>query len=180
MVGYFKVILSTSIVSVGAILGIGFQYDLFFIYWWTSCVLTVFVPLTLLTGFAALNMVLAKRRVGKILGYGLVVSGSCVVSLVVFEMTGSWIDRWKVEAVVSYVAHAVPVLDQVKQKEGSYPAKLPIDLLGEPPELLRYYGSYASAGSTFRFEYENEPAGWAGGGGSIVFDSEVRTWIDGQ
>jgi hypothetical protein len=175
---YAKVILSLVIVSTGAMLGVVFQYELFLDFLWTLQGLVVFVPLTMIIGLVVLSFGLAKRRIGKILSYSLVVSCSCVVSLVVFEMTGSLIDRWKVNAVVSYVARAVPVLDQIQQKDGSYPSKLPTNLLGEPPELLRNYGDYNATGSRFRFEYVDDPAGWAGGEGAIEFDSEARKWIN--
>jgi hypothetical protein len=173
-----KFVLSLVIVSIGAMLGVIFQYELFHDFLWTLAGLAIFVPLTVVIGLTALGFVLVKSLLGKILSYSLVVSCSCVVSLVVFEMTASLIDHWKVYAVINYVAHAVPVLDQIKQKEGSYPSKLPIDLLGKPPELLRNYGDYNATGSTFRFEYVDEPAGWAGGEGAIGFDSVTRKWMD--
>jgi hypothetical protein len=158
--------------------GVAFQYELFADFLFALEGLAIFVTLTLVIGLVALGFVLAKRRIGKILCYSLVVSCSCVASIVVFEMTGSLIDRWKVDAVISYVARAVPVLDQIKQKEGSYPSKLPVDILGEPPELLRDDGGYDSMGSTFNFEYVDEPAGWAGGEGALKFDSTTRKWIN--
>jgi len=161
-------------------LGVIFQNDLFGDYLWTLEGLAIFVPLTVVIALVALGFLWAKRQIGKILSYSLVVCCSCVASLVVFEMTGGLLDRWKVDAVVSYVARAVPVLDQIKQKEGSYPTRLPIDILGEPPELLQKYGSYDATGSTFRFEYVNEPAEWAGGEGAIDFNSTTRKWADDQ
>ncbi len=175
---YSKLILSLVIVSVGATLGVIFQYELFADYVDTLEGLAIFVPLSLVIGVIALTFLLAKRRIGKILSYSLVVSTSCVLSLVVFEMTGDLINKWKLDAVTSYVARAVPVLDRIKQKEGSYPSKLPLDLLGKPPELLREYGDYSATGSTFCFEYTDEPAGWAGGEGFIKFDSVGRKWMD--
>ncbi len=175
---YLKHVLSLVIVSVGVIQGVILQNDLFGDYLWTLEGLAIFVPLSLLIGLVALGFVLARRRIGKILSYSLVISCSCVASLVVFEMTGGLIDRWKVDAVENYVARAVPLLDQIKQKEGAYPPELPVDRLGEPPELLRNYGSYDANGSTFKFEYLNEPAEWAGGEGLIEFDSATRKWMD--
>jgi hypothetical protein len=182
---YPKYVLSIVIVSIGAMLGVIFQNELFVAYLWTLAGLALFLPLTSILGVFAVVFGASKRRIGKgpsrigrSLNYSLVVSCSCVVSLVVFETTGDLINRWKVGAVESYVAHAVPVLDQIKQKEGSYPSTLPVDLLGEPPGLLQNYGDYTATGSTFRFEYVDEPAGWAGGEGAIEFDSEVRKWTD--
>jgi len=67
-------------------------------------------------------------------------------------------------------------LDQIKQKSGAYPAKLPTGILGEPPELLQYDGDYSATRSSFRFEYVDEPAEWAGGDGPLEFDNTNREW----
>jgi hypothetical protein len=77
-----------------------------------------------------------------------------------------------------YVSRAVPVLDGIKAKSGSYPKELPVGILGEPPALLRDFGSYTSDGKSFRFEYIDDPAEWAGGEGPIQFDSSTREWRD--
>ena len=53
-----------------------------------------------------------------------------------------------------------------------------MSVLGEPPTLLRDYGSYTSDGKSFRFEYINEPTEWAGGEGFLQFDSSDREWKD--
>jgi hypothetical protein len=69
-------------------------------------------------------------------------------------------------------------LDQIKLRQGAYPTNLPTDLLGEPPELLQNDGYYSATSSSFRFEYVDEPAGWAGDEGAIEFDSVNREWKD--
>jgi hypothetical protein len=173
-----KISLSLIIISFGAVLGAIFQYELFLDFLWTLLGLAIFVPLTLVIGLVILAFVLAKRPVGKILSYSLAVSCSCVVSFVVFKATGDLINNWKVDAVVGYVARAVPVLDQLQKKNGVYPSELPVNLLGKPPELLRDDGDYSANGSNFRFEYIDEPAGWAGGEGFLEFDSKTRKWTE--
>jgi hypothetical protein len=173
---YVMLLLAFVIIAIGAIFGVAFRNDLFGAYLFALSGLAVAVPATVILGLVVLGLVLAKRRPWKAVSYGLVISASCIVALYVFMETGSEINRWKVDAVDRYVARAVPVLDDIKQKNGSYPSKLPIDVLGELPELLRDYGDYSSTGATFRFEYVDEPAGWAGDGGAIEFDSSTRTW----
>ena len=136
----------------------------------------ILITITSLFGLVALGIFLWKRCIGKFLSYGLVIGCSSIVSDYVFIYTGSLINRWKVNAVESYVARAVPILDQIKRKDGAYPTNLPAGLLGEPPELLRNYGDYTATPSSFYFEYVDEPAGWAGGEGLIEFDSTNREW----
>jgi hypothetical protein len=92
-------------------------------------------------------------------------------------VTGDLIDRWKIDAVDAYVTRAVPILDKMKNNSGAYPATLPVAVFGEPPSLLRDYGTYTAAKDTFRFEYVDEPAGWAGGEGALKFESSTRRWV---
>ena len=167
---------SLIIVLGGVILGVSFRDDLFAAYLYTLEGLAILVPITVILAVVALGFYLAKRRVWKGLIYSLVITSSCVISLIFFMESGSLINGWKVDAVEHYVASAVPILDGMKQKDGMYPSKLPIGLLGEPPEFLRLYGDYSSTGSTFRFEFIDEPAGWAGGSGYIEFNSTTRKW----
>lgn len=177
---YPKSFLSLAIITFGMILGVSFQDELFSAYSLTLQGLAIIVPLTLIIGLIALGFVLARRRVGHVLSFSLVVGFSSIVSLFCFVTTGGLINRWRVDAVCTYVARAVPVLDRIKHEQGSYPSKLPVDLLGEPPELLRNYGDYTATPYTFRFEYVDELAGWAGGEGVIVFDSVGREWAPAQ
>lgn len=174
---YPKCLVSTAIILFGLVMGIVKRNDLFADFLLSGLLLFILVPLTLLLGLIALGVFLWKRRIGKFLNYGLVIGCSSIVSVKAFQETGDWINRWKVNAVESYVARAVPVLDQIKQKEGAYPTNLPINLLGEPPELLKYNGDYSATTSSFRFEYVDEPAEWAGGAGAIEFDNLNREWL---
>jgi hypothetical protein len=175
---YPKCLLSAAILLAGLFMGVVKRNDLFGDgFLWIEG-LFILIPLTLLLGLIALGVFLWKRRIGRFFSYGLAIGCSCIVSIQIFSETGIWINRWKVDAVESYVARAVPILDQIKQKEGAYPANLPTDLLGEPPELLRDYGDYSATRSSFRFEYVDEPAEWAGGEGEIEFDNVNREWKD--
>ena len=160
---YPKCLLSAAIVMAGLFIGIVAEDDLFadFLFWIEANFFLV--AFTLIVGLVALLIFLWKRRIGKFFSFGLVIGCSSIVSVNVFMGTGVWINRWKVDAVESYVANAVPILDQIKQKQGAYPTNLPTELLGEPPELLRDYGDYSATPSSFRFEYE-ERACRVGGG----------------
>jgi hypothetical protein len=173
---YPKSILAAVIILAGVVAGIFTQYDLFADYLTILAALACVVPITFFLGLFALTLFIWKRRVGKFLSFSTVIGGATVASLIAWFMTGDLIDRWKVDAVESYVAHAAPILDQIEKKEGSYPSKLPIDQLGAPPELLRNDGDYTATQHTFRFEYVDEPAGWAGGEGLLEFDSGSREW----
>jgi hypothetical protein len=175
---YPKCLLSATILLAGLVMGVVLQDDLFGDFLLGLEFFLILIPLTLLLSLVALGIFLWKRRIGKFLSYGLVIGCSSIVSVKIFWETGDGINRRKVDAVESYVARAVPVLDQIKRKEGVYPAKLPTELLGEPPELLRDDGYYSATSSSFRFEYVDEPAGWAGGGGALEFDNVNREWRD--
>ncbi len=102
---------------------------------------------------------------------------SSIFSLILILATVCLINKWKIEAAEGYVSRAVPVLDQLKVQTGIYPSRLPTELIGEPPSLLRNYGSYTATSSSFCFEYVNEPAGWAGGEGALKFESSTRRWV---
>jgi len=170
--------LSAAIVLAGLFMGLIMKDDLFGNSFLWLGGLWILVPLTLLLGLIALGVFLWKRRIGKFLSYGLAIGCSSIVAVQIFFETGVWLNRWRVDAVESYVARAVPILDQIKQKEGAYPTNLPTALLGEPPELLRDYGDYSADRSSFRFEYIDEPAEWAGGEGMIEFDNTNLEWKD--
>jgi hypothetical protein len=175
---YPKCVLSAAILLAGLVMGVVKRNDLFgdYLLWLGGS--WILIRLTLLLGLVALGVFLWKGRIGKFLSYSLAIGCSSIVSIQIFSETGIWINRWKVDAVESYVARAVPVLDRIKQKEGAYPAKLPTDILGEPPELLRDDGYYLATPSSFRFEYVDEPAGWAGGEGALQFDNVYHEWRD--
>jgi hypothetical protein len=176
LLNYPKCLLSAAIIMVGLVMGVARQDDLFadFLFWMGGNFFSV--AFTVVIGLVAVVVFVWKRRIGKFLSYSLVIGCSTFVSVNVFMETGGWINRWKIDAVESYVARAVPILDQIKQKEGAYPTNLPTDVLGEPPELLRDDGCYSATPSSFRFEYVDEPAGWAGDGGALEFDSASREW----
>jgi len=173
---YPKCLLSVAILLAGLFIGVVMQNDLFgnFFLWVGG--LAISIGLTLLLGFVALGVFLWKRRIGNFFKYSLVIGCSSIISIHLFFETGVWLNRWKVDAVESYVTRAVPILDQIKQKEGAYPTNLPTGLLGEPPELLRDDGYYSATKSSFCFEYVDEPVGWAGGEGALEFDNINREW----
>jgi hypothetical protein len=175
---YPKCLLSTAIVMVGLVMGVARQDHLFADFLLFLGLQYLAVAFTLVAGIVALVVFVWKRRIGKFLSYALVIGCSSIVSVNVFMETGRWLNRVRVDAVESYVARAVPILDQIKKKQGAYPTNLPTKLLGDPPELLRDDGDYSATPSTFRFEYVDEPAEWAGGEGALEFDSVKREWTN--
>lgn len=173
---YPKCILSAAIVLLGLVMGVVKQNDLFADFLLYVGLIFFSSAFTIVFGLIALGIFLWKRRVGKFLSYSLTIGCSSIISVKLFMETGAWLNRCKVDAVESYVARAVPILDQIKQQRGAYPTNLPVDLLGEPPELLRDDGYYSATSSSFQFEYVDEPAGWAGGEGALEFDNINRVW----
>ena len=131
-----RLALAAAIVGLGLILGIRFQYELFAAYLYTLFGLFCLVPCAFIVAAIALISFLLQRRIGNVLGYALVISGSLTLALIVFYGIGVVINRWKISATERYVERAVVVLDKIKQREGSYPGQLPVEQLGEPPELL--------------------------------------------
>jgi hypothetical protein len=172
---YPKCTLSAAILLTGLLMGVALQNELFSNYLLWLVGLLILIPLMSLLGLVTLGIFLWKRRIGKFLSYSLAISCSSIVSINIFMETGNWLNCWKVNDVENYVARAVAILDQIKQKEGTYPTNLPTNLLGEPPELLRDYGNYSATKSSFCFEYLDEPAGWAGDS-PFEFDSTNREW----
>lgn len=106
---YPKSLLSLAIVTFGVILGACFQDELFSAYLFSLTGLGIIIPLTLIIGLVALGFVLARRRIGNLLRFSLVVGLSAIVSLFCFMNTGGLLNRWKINAVGTYVARAVPV-----------------------------------------------------------------------
>ena len=175
---YPRSILATLIILTGLLLGLLLQDDLFYHRVISVCALMILIPLLVLLFGGVLANRMLKRKVGKVLRYAITIVGSSILAVVVFGVTSDSLDAWKNKAVAAYVGCAVPILDDYKASHGTYPTTLPISMLGEPPELLRKYGSYSSDGSEYRFEYIDEPAGWAGGAGMSEFTSTQRKWAD--
>jgi hypothetical protein len=173
-----KLTLSISIVLVGPLLGAALQDALFMDLVGGIEGIAILTPITLLLGLVALVSFLARRSVGNILRYSLVVGLALILSLVCFLETAHLINYWKVNAVESYVLRAASILDRIKAETHAYPEELPIDIIGEPPSLLSDYGTYTATKDAFCFEYIDEPAGWAGGEGFLKFDSSTRKWVE--
>ena len=112
---YPKCVLSAAILLAGLVMGVVKRNDLFgdYLLWLGGS--WILIRLTLLLGLVALGVFLWKGRIGKFLSYSLAIGCSSIVSIQIFSETGIWINRWKVDAVESYVARAVPVLDRIKQ-----------------------------------------------------------------
>lgn len=162
----------------GLFMGVVTEDDLFSDFLFGMECLFFSVAFTVVVSVVALVVFVWKRRIGRFLSYSLVIGFSSILSVIVFGETGPLLNRWEVDAVESYVARSVPILDQIKQKQGAYPTNLPTELLGEPPRLLRDDGYYSATPSSFRFEYVDEPAGWAGDDGAVEFDSVKRQWTN--
>jgi len=174
-----KLILVAIFLMLGLVAGIILQNSLFAAFCVVSAALAILIPFVLVIGaIAVFQMIIHNHRFKKTIRYLLLIGCSSILSLVVLLATGGSINRWKIKAVESYVSHAVLILDQIKAKTGVYPPELPINVIGEPPSLLRYYGSYYATPESFCFEYIDEPAGWAGGEGFLKFESSRREWTD--
>ena len=113
-----------------------------------------------------------KKRLRLVVWIGL----AAILAIIVLVEVNRQLDAWQNDAVRNYVARAVPVLDGIKKQSGSYPLTLPVSVLGDAPSLLKKYGEYESDGTQFRFEYVDEPTGWAGGEGALEFLSSDRQW----
>jgi hypothetical protein len=152
------------------------QGDFFRDYLFSIACLIVLVPLLL--GLCVMGLVrrCTGRRVWEWLKAA--IGLGCAAILLILFIYGSECleDRWENNAVRDYVARATPVLDKIKSQTGSYPSSLPVLALGEPPDLLKMYGGYSSDGQHFRFEYVDDPAGWAGADGALIFESSDRRW----
>lgn len=170
-------LLSSAVILAFAVFaGILCQSELFSNYLSVLTGFAILVPL--LFGLALIAAVrwFTGRKIWRWLGSAVVIVSVSTASLFIFEEVQSFVHRRKDGAVYRYVASAVPILDKIKSQTGHFPSTLPVSLLGEPPELLKNFGSYWSDGNEFRFEYIDEPAGWAGGPGAEEFESSDRRW----
>ena len=174
----YRLWLTAVILLAGVIAGVLRQDELFANFMLTLTALTFAIPYVIVVTLIAIVVRLMKLKIGNVLGFAVVAGYAFIGSIFLFVLVGREINCWKVASTESYVARAVPVLDKIKARDGAYPATLPVLVLGEPPELLRSDGDYSSNGTEFRFEYVDEPAGWAGGEGLLEFDSSNRKWIN--
>lgn len=162
-------------VILGLIAGILFQDDI-----WKTCYVAVVylvVGIPFLIIVAILMLIYPKKlRFGSWSRHLVLVISALSLFAVTMVISMCLINRWKIGAVEAYVVRAVPVLDRIKAQTGGYPSRLPVKIIGEPPSLLRDYGTYTATATVFCFEYVNEPAGWAGGEGALKFDSSTRRW----
>jgi hypothetical protein len=166
------------IILLGTLLGVLVQDDLFAHYIDSLAVLACLIPILFVLAVIAVVKRFMKRKAGRLLVVLIAICGSSIFSIFIFDWVNGRMDILKNDAVVSYVAQAVPILDKIKNQTGSYPSTLPVSLLGQPPDLLLHFGDYSSDGKEFRFEYVDEPAGWAGGEGLLEFESTDRKWKD--
>jgi len=95
-----------------------------------------------------------------------------VAALLLSYGVGMSIHSYQIRSVKAYVARAVPILDEIRKREGSYPQKLP-EALGKPPWLLRTPIGYTTRGEIFQFAYSDNK-GFMGG---YKFNSKSRQWI---
>jgi hypothetical protein len=174
-----KFSLTIIILLLGAVMGVLFQETLFFNFLLAQGGLEYFViPYFFFLSAYTLIKRFFGKKVGSSFGLGALVGCACAASIFLFLGVGLGIIVWKNSATRSYVDRAVPVLDEIKAQKGAYPLTLPVSLLGEPPSLLRNFGEYSSDGNEFRFEYVDNPAGWAGGSDDYEFDSSTRHWTN--
>jgi hypothetical protein len=175
---YVLLAVPVAIIFLGALLGVVLQDNLVDHYVESLALLACLIPVLFVLAVIAVVRRFMKRKAGRLLVVLIAICGSSIFSIFIFDWVNDRMDARRNDAVVSYVAHAAPVLDKIKKQTGSYPLVLPVSLLGQPPDLLLRYGDYSSDGKAFRFEYIDEPAGWAGGEGFLEFQSNDRQWKD--
>ena len=113
---------------------------------------TVFFPLTVIAAYGSGWAEMKKRQVHWI---------SALVRLLVLMTIGmvsaiaaGWSNfAYQTSITRQYVEHAVPILDEIKNRDGQYPLTLPTTLLGTPPRFLRNPNAYFSNGREYRFSY---------------------------
>jgi hypothetical protein len=171
-----EVILVIGIMISGLVAGIIFQDNIGGVLHLAIDTLVIIVPFVV-TGIVGILRIFSRKRLRIIIRYSILIGSSSILSVIIVIATVWLINKWKIDAVEAYVLRAVPILDQIKAQSGTYPSQLPTELIGKPPVLLRYYGSYTATSASFCFEYINEPAGWAGGEGALRFESSTRKWV---
>jgi len=169
-------LLCAIIVSLGGLMGLVLQDNLFAHHLFALAGLILLIPFALLLAAIAIVFLLLKRKINKWLSLSFAITCALALAIVFFLVVNGRLDAWKNENVRKYVAHAVPLLDEIKIRTGSYPETLPVSSFGEPPELFRRWGSYSGYENIFIFDYMDEPAGWAGGGAGWEFHSYDREW----
>src|ERR1700733_5855619 len=125
---YPKSSLTVVIISLGGLMGVLFQNSLFLNYLWSLIGLTFLAPCVLVIITTALIKRLTGRRIEKWLVLTAVAACSAIISIFVFLAVGSGLDTWKNVSVHNYVARAVPILEDIKTRDGSYPLTLPTSL----------------------------------------------------
>ena len=81
----------------------------------------------------------------------LVVGSATIISACV----GGWFHDYQVSAVEKYVLKAVPILEDIRKRDGKFPLQLPVDVLGKPPKLIASGQGYSSDGSSYTFRYQD-------------------------
>ena len=164
------------ILAAGAIAGWACSNELFRNDLMALAAFGLAIPYVFAVTLVALMLYLKQRKLIWQWSLPVVVGYAALGSIFLFDFVGGAINRWEVASTENYVDRAVPVLDQMHALAGSYPKELPVSKLGEPPYLLKQYGGYSSNGSSYQFKYIDEPAGWAGGEGMLMFTDSDRRW----
>jgi hypothetical protein len=130
------------------------------------------ILLLLLAGVVALlNKFLSKslhrQRIGKAVGWLVVIGSSMILSAILFMATVRGIDHWKFVAAQNYVANAEPILDAAKAHNEPYDLKLLEAKLGPMPCNL----TCNPQGNIGGFVYFDED-----GEGIFVFDPGHKSW----
>jgi hypothetical protein len=110
---------------------------------------TSFLVLAVMAGLA----IAQKRKLGHLAWPGLIWC-SLAAALVLSYGLGNGIRLYRGDLTRNYVARAIVSIKEVRIKEGSYPAALPVGLVGAPPAWA-YAVDYSSDGKEFRFAYDD-------------------------
>ena len=149
-------------VIVGAVLqGSARHHSLLF-----DVTLNVTVPLGVLVVLAGAGAIVrGKSQMPNFCEYltkALLVVGSATI---ISACVGGWFHDYQVSAVKKYVLKAVPILGDIRKRDGKFPDQLPVDVLGKPPKLITSDRGYSSDGSSYTFRYQDR-----------FFDSRQSGW----
>jgi len=161
-----------AIIAAGAISGfiLKFVNPVSIVHLWVAPVLCGFLLLLSFVILFLCGIVTALRSKpfgSRIRSAGLIWC-ACALSLFLSQAISNSSYYWEYYSVRAYVAKAVPVLNAIKAKTGSYPAKLPTAELGEPPSVLKYFGEK----DYYSFQYW-ETGGW---GDTYIFLGSDGAW----
>jgi len=130
----------------------------------------VLLPAVAVLVIGLLITLVRRKAPGSLLRSAVRLWCACAAALFLSWAVGFAHYNWQIYSVRSYVAKAILVLNKIKTRTGSYPDKLPVSELGNPPALL---WNYSSGKDGLYFGYF-EPGGW----GNYYYCESDGVWIE--